>query len=108
MHLKTVTHPLLFRYIPFNTFLNVPICLHFQTSIFKFIVLCFSVNDIVAVGTEHFYATNDHYFNHALNLLTVVLGLPWCNIVYYSPEEVREAAGGIQSANGINISPDKR
>ncbi|XP_021172101.2 serum paraoxonase/arylesterase 2 [Fundulus heteroclitus] len=80
VHLKTVTHPMLH-----------------------------SVNDIVAVGKEHFYATNDHYFhNEALHLLTVILGLPWCNVVYYSPEEVREAAGGIQSGNGINISPDKR
>ncbi|MED6262482.1 hypothetical protein ATANTOWER_020193 [Ataeniobius toweri] len=80
VHLKTVAHPLLH-----------------------------SVNDIVAVGPEHFYATNDRYFHNAApQVLTVVLSLPWCNVVYYSPEEVREAAGGIQSANGINISPDKR
>ncbi|XP_013864169.1 serum paraoxonase/arylesterase 2 [Austrofundulus limnaeus] len=80
VHLKTVTHPLLH-----------------------------SVNDIVAVGTEHFYATIDNYFhNHALSFLTVLLGLPWCNVVYYSPEEVRVAADGIMSGNGINISPDKR
>lgn len=66
------------------------------------------MNDIIAVGPEHFYATNDRYFSSTLHLLTVILSMPWCNIVYYSPEEVREAAGGIQSGNGINISPDKR
>ncbi|XP_041799070.1 serum paraoxonase/arylesterase 2-like [Chelmon rostratus] len=80
MHLKTITHPLLH-----------------------------SVNDIVAVGVESFYATNDHYSrNEAVNFLTVILGLPWCDVVYYSPEEVRVAAGGLLSSNGINISPDKR
>lgn len=80
VHLKTITHPLLH-----------------------------SVNDIVAVGVESFYATNDHYFhNDVLNFLTIILGLPWCDVVYYSPKEVRVAANSFMSANGINISPDKR
>uniref|UniRef100_UPI0037E84531 serum paraoxonase/arylesterase 2-like n=1 Tax=Semicossyphus pulcher TaxID=241346 RepID=UPI0037E84531 len=80
VHLKTVTHPLLH-----------------------------SVNDIVAVGAESFYATNDHsYPNDVLHFLIIILGLPWCNVVYYSPKEVRVAANGFMSANGINISPDKR
>lgn len=71
--------------------------------------MSFSVNDIVAVGVESFYATNDHYFpNDALHFLTLMLGLPWCDVVYYSPEEVRVAADGFLSSNGINISPDKR
>lgn len=69
----------------------------------------FSVNDVVAVGPEHFYATNDKYFdNYFLNTLVVILNLQWSNVVYYSPEEVREAAGSILAPNGVNISPDKR
>ncbi|KAM6935781.1 serum paraoxonase/arylesterase 2-like [Lycodopsis pacificus] len=80
VHLKTITHPLLH-----------------------------SVNDIVAVGVESFYATNHQYFaNYVLNFVSVMLGLPWCDVVYYSPKEVRVAADGFVSANGINISPDKR
>ncbi|XP_074539865.1 serum paraoxonase/arylesterase 2-like [Halichoeres trimaculatus] len=80
VHLKTITHPLLH-----------------------------SVNDIVAVGVESFYATNDHSFpNDVLQFLVVFLGLPWCDVVYYSPKEVRVAANSFMSANGINISPDKR
>ncbi|XP_034552792.1 serum paraoxonase/arylesterase 2-like isoform X2 [Notolabrus celidotus] len=80
VHLKTITHPLLH-----------------------------SVNDIVAVGVESFYATNDHSFpNDVLHFLTIVLGFPWCDVVYYSPKEVRVAANSFMSANGINISPDKR
>lgn len=82
------------------------------SSLCAFLNVCitpFSVNDIVAVGVESFYATNDHYSrNEAVNFLTVILGLPWCDVVYYSPEEVRVAAGGLLSSNGINISPDKR
>ncbi|XP_068426182.1 serum paraoxonase/arylesterase 2-like [Clinocottus analis] len=80
VHLKTITHPLLH-----------------------------SVNDIVAVGVDSFYATNYQPSpNDVLNTLTVLLGFAWCDVVYYSPKEVRVAADGFLSANGINISPDKR
>lgn len=69
----------------------------------------YSVNDILAVGTDSFYATNHAWFpSEALNFLVSLLGLPWCDVVFYSPGEVRVAAGGIMSANGINISPDRR
>ncbi|KAK3551873.1 hypothetical protein QTP70_030243 [Hemibagrus guttatus] len=68
-----------------------------------------NVNDIVAVGVENFYATNDHYFTHGpLKLLEMLFSLSWCNVVYYSPEAVRVVAGGFFGANGINISPDKK
>ncbi|XP_073703914.1 serum paraoxonase/arylesterase 2-like [Garra rufa] len=71
--------------------------------------LLHSVNDIVAVGTESFYATNDHYFiNGILKLVERFLSLSWCDVVYYSPQTVQSVAGGFTSANGINISPDKR
>lgn len=69
----------------------------------------FSVNDIAAVGPESFYATNDHYFtNEILKLLEPALPLAWCDVIYYSPDTVQSVAGGFFSANGINISPDKR
>ncbi|XP_041843147.1 serum paraoxonase/arylesterase 2-like [Melanotaenia boesemani] len=71
--------------------------------------LLHSVNDIVAVGVESFYATNDHYFSHEiLKTLELLLLQPWTNIVYYSPEKVKVVSEGYYSANGINISPDKR
>lgn len=73
------------------------------------LIMFFSVNDIVAVGAESFYATNDHYFiSDVLHFLTILLGLPFCNVIYYSPEEVRVAATGFMAPNGINMSPDKR
>uniref|UniRef100_A0A8C1ZXJ1 Paraoxonase n=1 Tax=Cyprinus carpio TaxID=7962 RepID=A0A8C1ZXJ1_CYPCA len=71
--------------------------------------LLHNVNDIVAVGTESFYATNDHYFtNGILKFVEPFLSLPWCDVVYYSPQTVQVVAGGFLLANGINISPDRR
>ena len=68
-----------------------------------------SVNDIVAVGVDSFYATNDHYFSHELikAIVEPVLGLSWSNVVYYSPTDVKVVSDGYYFANGINISPDK-
>ncbi|XP_009000654.1 serum paraoxonase/arylesterase 1 isoform X2 [Callithrix jacchus] len=66
-----------------------------------------NLNDIVAVGPEHFYATNDHYFvDPYLRSWEMYLGLAWSYVVYYSPSEVRVVAGGFDFANGISISPD--
>ncbi|KAF6302003.1 paraoxonase 1 [Rhinolophus ferrumequinum] len=66
-----------------------------------------SVNDIVAVGPEHFYATNDHYFTDPyLKSWELYLGLAWSYVVYYSPNEVQVVADGFDFANGISISPD--
>ncbi|XP_076016717.1 serum paraoxonase/arylesterase 2-like [Genypterus blacodes] len=72
--------------------------------------LLHSVNDIVAVGVESFYATNDHYFAHyhLKVYLEPLLGMPWSSVVYYSPEGVKVASEGYNFANGINISPDGR
>ncbi|XP_077621494.1 serum paraoxonase/arylesterase 2 isoform X1 [Crocuta crocuta] len=68
-----------------------------------------SVNDIIAVGPAHFYATNDHYFSDPfLKYLETYLNLHWANVVYYSPNEVKVVAEGFDAANGINISPDKK
>lgn len=75
------------------------------------ILICLSsVNDIVAVGVDTFYATNDHYFTHEIlkGLVEPLLAQPWTNVVYYSPEEVKVVSERYYLANGINISPDKR
>lgn len=76
---------------------------------FSMLFFSFSVNDIIAVGPAHFYATNDHYFSDPfLKYLETYLNLRWANVVYYSPDEVKLVAEGFDSANGINISPDKK
>ncbi|XP_003782730.1 serum paraoxonase/arylesterase 1 [Otolemur garnettii] len=66
-----------------------------------------NLNDIVAVGPEQFYGTNDHYFVHPyLRSWELYLGLSWSYVVYYSPNEVRVVAEGFDFANGISLSPD--
>ncbi|CAK6960478.1 serum paraoxonase/arylesterase 2-like [Scomber scombrus] len=106
VYLFTVNHPQhksqveIFRFVEDDTLVHLKTIAH---------PLLHSVNDIVAVGAESFYATNDHFFtSDVLSYLTIMLGLAWCDVVYYSPEEVRVAADGFLSSNGINISPDKR
>ncbi|XP_030012806.1 serum paraoxonase/arylesterase 2-like [Sphaeramia orbicularis] len=71
--------------------------------------LLHSVNDIVAVGVESFYATNDHYYTHQImkGIVEPLLAQPWSNVVYYSPEKVKVVSEGYYFANGINISPDE-
>ncbi|XP_029958553.1 serum paraoxonase/arylesterase 2-like [Salarias fasciatus] len=72
--------------------------------------LLHSLNDIVAVGVDSFYATNDHYFTQDTIMAYVepFLDQPWCNVVFYSPGEVKVASEGYYIANGINISPDRK
>ncbi|XP_041649665.1 serum paraoxonase/arylesterase 2-like [Cheilinus undulatus] len=72
--------------------------------------LLYSLNDIVAVGVDSFYATNDHYYTSEFlkGVVEPFLYQPWSNAVYYSPEEVKVVSEGYYFANGINISPDKR
>lgn len=69
----------------------------------------FSVNDIVVLGPEQFYATRDHYFTtHFLSLLEIFLELRWTYVLFYSPKEVKVVARGFNSANGITASQDKK
>nr|XP_004656265.1 serum paraoxonase/lactonase 3 [Jaculus jaculus] len=68
-----------------------------------------SVNDIVVVGPEHFYATRDHYFtNFFLSFLEMILDLHWTYVLFYSPREVKIVAKGFSSANGITTSLDQK
>ncbi|XP_006178589.2 serum paraoxonase/lactonase 3 isoform X1 [Camelus ferus] len=68
-----------------------------------------SVNDIVVLGAEQFYATRDHYFtNFFLAQLEMFLDLCWTSVLFYSPREVKVVAKGFSSANGITVSPDKK
>ncbi|EHA97287.1 Serum paraoxonase/lactonase 3 [Heterocephalus glaber] len=68
-----------------------------------------SVNDIVVVGPEQFYATRDHYLdNFFLSLLEMILDLRWTYVVFYSPREVKVVAKGFNSANGITASLDQK
>ncbi|XP_069815481.1 serum paraoxonase/arylesterase 2-like [Dendropsophus ebraccatus] len=68
-----------------------------------------SVEDIVAVGPESFYATIELLLSPTLKkMIQIIQGKMWTGILYYSPGDVRQVAKGFQSANGITISNDKQ
>ncbi|XP_012673444.1 LOW QUALITY PROTEIN: serum paraoxonase/arylesterase 2-like [Clupea harengus] len=107
IHLFVVNHPQSQSQVEIFRFLEEENTLEYLKTIKH--ELLHSVNDIVALGAESFYATNDNYFsNGILKMLGLFLSLPWCTVVYYSPEEVKVVAEGFYMANGINVSPDKK
>jgi arylesterase/paraoxonase len=66
-----------------------------------------SPNDIVGVGPESFYVTNDHRFPSGWRrALEDYLRLRLSNVVFFDGSEFVQAASGIGYANGINVSPD--
>ena len=66
-----------------------------------------SPNDIVAVGMNQFYFTNDHaYVNGVMRTLEDYGRLKLANLVYYDGSSYKEAAAGFSYANGVNVSPD--
>ncbi|XP_036038508.1 serum paraoxonase/lactonase 3 [Onychomys torridus] len=68
-----------------------------------------SVNDIVVLGPEQFYATRDHYFtSYFLVLLEMIMDFHWTYVLFYSPREVKVVAQGFSSANGITVSLDQK
>ncbi|XP_004632934.2 serum paraoxonase/lactonase 3 [Octodon degus] len=67
-----------------------------------------SLNDIVVVGPEQFYATRDRYFTNYFMILEQFLDLHWTYVVFYSPSEVKVVAKGFSCANGITISLDRK
>ncbi|KAG8443122.1 hypothetical protein GDO86_011800 [Hymenochirus boettgeri] len=71
--------------------------------------LLHSVNDIVAVGPESFYATNDCYFtDFIMRHMEMFFGMALTNVVYYSPSVVKQVSSGYYSANGIAMSTDNK
>lgn len=68
--------------------------------------LLVSPNDVVAVGPDSFYATNDHGSTGLSSKLSDLLLLRNANIVYYDGNSMRVAADMLLFPNGINISAD--
>jgi len=69
--------------------------------------LIVSPNDVVAVGPDSFYATNDHgTASPTGKMVDDFLLLRNGNVVYYDGNEMRVAADMMGYPNGINVSPD--
>ncbi|PWR21778.1 strictosidine synthase family protein [Zavarzinia compransoris] len=68
-----------------------------------------SPNDVLAVGPNQFYASNDHGSTTGLGiLLENYLQLPRATVVYYDGKGFTRVADGIRFANGLGLSPDGR
>ena len=66
-----------------------------------------SPNDIVAVGPDKFYVSNDHRYTAGLmQVLENYLQLKLSNVVYFDGLRFLEVVSGIGYANGINVSAD--
>jgi arylesterase/paraoxonase len=66
-------------------------------------------NDVLAVGPERFYVTNDHGSESRFGrTLEDYLRLPGGSVVYFDGTRFSVAARGIRYANGINRSADGR
>nr|XP_006813029.1 PREDICTED: serum paraoxonase/arylesterase 2-like [Saccoglossus kowalevskii] len=70
----------------------------------------YSVNDVLAVGPESCYYTNDRYSITPFGRkYEIILNLELGNIGFYEPRgKDRIVASGYQAPNGINTSPDGR
>ncbi|MEL6560269.1 MAG: hypothetical protein AAFQ94_18920, partial [Bacteroidota bacterium] len=65
-------------------------------------------NDIIQVGENQFYFTNDHRYTKGFGrFVEDYLGFGYSNVVYFDGENYREVASGIAYANGINYDADR-
>lgn len=69
-----------------------------------------SINDVVAVGLDQFYATNDAgtRADDALRTVETVLRLPWASVLYFDDVHFTTVVEGLTYANGIAVSADGR
>lgn len=68
-----------------------------------------SPNDVLPVGRDSFYVTNDHGSpSPARRLLEDYLQLNRSYLLYFDGNDFRKAAEDLAYANGVNISPDGR
>jgi arylesterase/paraoxonase len=69
--------------------------------------LLVSPNDLVAVGRDRLYVTNDHANRTGIaRQLEDYLQRSIATVVYYDGERFVEAASGIRYPNGVNVSDD--
>lgn len=67
-----------------------------------------SPNDVVAIGENEFYFTNDHGKTKGIGkVLEEYLPLASSNVVHYDGSSYQEVANGILYANGINFDADR-
>jgi arylesterase/paraoxonase len=69
--------------------------------------LMMSPNDVIPVGPDRFYVTNDHGSKSGIaRFLEEALPLKKASVLYYDGKGFATVAGGLAYANGINVSND--
>ncbi|WND03847.1 hypothetical protein QGN29_05610 [Temperatibacter marinus] len=68
--------------------------------------LIHSPNDLVAVGEDTFYVTNDHGWTGAMRMVEDFLAVPVSNVVFYQSGTSEVVINGLSYANGITASED--
>ncbi|MGD2131457.1 MAG: SMP-30/gluconolactonase/LRE family protein [Maricaulaceae bacterium] len=77
---------------------------HAETVTFDALI---SPNDILGVGLDSFYVTNDHgNVGGLMGALETWLALPLASVAYFDGEAGTIVAGGLAYANGIEMSDD--
>jgi len=72
--------------------------------------LIFHPNDLVVVGPEQFYLSNDHYFDNAImRPAELILNrIALCTIVYHNKGKTSVADPWLRSPNGLATDKDKK
>lgn len=79
----------------------------FKQSIENSIIV--SPNDLVAVGQDSFYVTNDHkHRGGKMGMLEDYLQLKWSNVIFCKGMDCSVAVSDFSYANGINVSHDQK
>lgn len=69
--------------------------------------LMISPNDLVAIGENKFYVTNDHGYKKGLmRVMEDYCRLPKSYVLFYDGNDFNVVASGLRYANGINVSGD--
>ena len=69
--------------------------------------LMHSPNDLIPVGPDRFYVSNDHgSASPTVRMLEDFLRLSRASVLYFDGASFRRVADGFSYANGINVSPD--
>ena len=68
----------------------------------------FSLNDLVLVSPNQFYATKTHRLRRGWRLLETLLLINWGELLFYDGNTVRTVDAGLSFPNGINVSPSQR
>ena len=78
-----------------------------KTNAMKSVSVCISPNNIVAVGPDQFYVTNDFAYPDGIFAdLQTILPLPVSTVGYFDGQRYRGVVEGLGFANGIALSPD--